>query len=90
MGCRANGTSASCGDRGTGISGKGRRQYAGQTVHCGAVGLRDTRTQDADGILQLLPQYKYRLVARIRYDYQLVNVRAILTHREYDEGQWKE
>ena len=33
---------------------------------------------------------KYRLVARIRYDYQLVNVRAVLTHREYDEGQWKE
>ena len=33
---------------------------------------------------------KYRLVARIRYDYQLVNVRAVLTHQEYDEGQWKE
>ena len=33
---------------------------------------------------------KYRLVARIRYDYGLVNVRAVLTHREYDEGKWKE
>jgi len=33
---------------------------------------------------------KYRLVARIRYDYQLVNVRAVLTHAEYDEGTWKE
>lgn len=33
---------------------------------------------------------KYRLVARIRYDYQLINVRAIMTHREYDEGKWKE
>jgi mRNA interferase HigB len=33
---------------------------------------------------------KYRLVARIRYDYQLVNVRAVLTHREYDAGKWKE
>ncbi len=33
---------------------------------------------------------KYRLVARIRYDYELVNVRAVLTHEEYDEGQWKE
>jgi mRNA interferase HigB len=31
---------------------------------------------------------KYRLVARIRYDYQLVNVRAVLTHRQYDEGKW--
>jgi mRNA interferase HigB len=33
---------------------------------------------------------KYRLVIRIRYDYQLVNVRCVLTHREYDEGGWKE
>jgi mRNA interferase HigB len=33
---------------------------------------------------------KYRLVARVRYDYQLINVRAVLTHREYDEGQWRE
>jgi mRNA interferase HigB len=33
---------------------------------------------------------KYRLIARIRYDYQLVNVRAVLTHREYEQGDWKE
>jgi mRNA interferase HigB len=33
---------------------------------------------------------KYRLIARIRYDFQLVNVRAVLTHREYDEGTWRE
>ena len=33
---------------------------------------------------------KYRLLARIRYDYRLVNVRAVLTHQEYNEGQWKE
>ncbi len=33
---------------------------------------------------------KYRLVARIRYDYQLINVRAVMTHKEYDEGKWKE
>ena len=33
---------------------------------------------------------KYRLVARIRYDYRLVNVRSVLTHAEYDEGRWKE
>lgn len=33
---------------------------------------------------------KYRLIARIRYDYQLVNVRHVLTHAEYDEGKWKE
>jgi mRNA interferase HigB len=33
---------------------------------------------------------KYRLIARIRYDYQLINVRAVLTHREYDQGAWRE
>jgi mRNA interferase HigB len=33
---------------------------------------------------------KYRLVARVRYDYQLINVRTVLTHKEYDEGKWKE
>ena len=32
---------------------------------------------------------KYRLIARIRYDYQLINVRAVITHREYDAGMWK-
>ena len=32
----------------------------------------------------------YRLVARIRYDYRLINVRAVLTHAEYDQGRWKE
>lgn len=33
---------------------------------------------------------KYRLVARIRYDYELINIRAVLTHPEYDEGKWKD
>ncbi len=33
---------------------------------------------------------KYRLIARIRYDYRLVNVRHVMTHSEYDEGAWKE
>lgn len=33
---------------------------------------------------------KYRLIARIRYDYQLINVRAVLTHRAYDEGKWRD
>lgn len=34
--------------------------------------------------------HKFRLIARIRYDYQLVNVRHVLTHDEYDEEKWKE
>jgi mRNA interferase HigB len=33
---------------------------------------------------------KYRLVARIRYDHRLINVRAVLTHAEYDRGDWRE
>jgi mRNA interferase HigB len=33
---------------------------------------------------------KCRLVVRIRYDYQLINVRAVLTHRDYDAGKWRE
>ena len=33
---------------------------------------------------------KYRLIVRIRYDYLLVNVRSVLTHKEYDKGKWKE
>lgn len=33
---------------------------------------------------------KFRLIVRINYDYALINVRAVLTHREYDKGKWKE
>lgn len=32
----------------------------------------------------------YRLIVRIRYDYQLINIRCVLTHREYDRNDWKE
>ena len=33
---------------------------------------------------------KCRLIARIRYDYALINVRVVLTHAQYDTGKWKE
>jgi len=33
---------------------------------------------------------KYRLIARIRYDCQLINVRAVLTHRQYADGNWRD
>ena len=33
---------------------------------------------------------KYRLIARIRYDYRLINVREVLTHGEYDRGRWRD
>lgn len=32
---------------------------------------------------------KYRLIVRIRYDYQLINVRFVLTHNQYDNDFWK-
>jgi mRNA-degrading endonuclease HigB of HigAB toxin-antitoxin module len=25
-----------------------------------------------------------------RYDWQLINIRCVLAHREYDKGNWKE
>ena len=32
---------------------------------------------------------KYRLVSVIKYRWQIVYIRHILTHAEYDEGKWK-
>jgi len=32
----------------------------------------------------------FRLVARIAYDLGIVFIRAVLTHKEYDRGSWKQ
>lgn len=32
---------------------------------------------------------KYRLIARVQYMFQKVYIRTILTHSEYDKGNWK-
>ncbi len=32
---------------------------------------------------------KYRLVSVIKYRWQIVYIRHILTHAEYDEGKWR-
>jgi mRNA interferase HigB len=32
---------------------------------------------------------RYRLIASIKYEWQIVYVRHILTHAEYDKGAWK-
>lgn len=32
---------------------------------------------------------KYRLIAEIKYRYQEVYLRHVLTHAEYDKGRWK-
>lgn len=32
---------------------------------------------------------RYRLVAYIRFEKQILYIKAVLTHREYDKGAWK-
>ena len=32
---------------------------------------------------------KFRLIAVIRYEWQKVYIRAVMTHKEYDKGTWK-
>ena len=33
---------------------------------------------------------KYRLIARIIYDYRRVYIKRVLTHREYDRKNWED
>ena len=33
---------------------------------------------------------KYRLIVRIRYDWQLINIRCVVTHTDYDKDKWKD
>lgn len=32
---------------------------------------------------------KYRLITYVRFEKQIVYIKAVLTHREYDKGAWK-
>jgi len=32
---------------------------------------------------------KYRLIAYIRFEKQILYIKAVLTHRDYDKGAWK-
>ena len=32
---------------------------------------------------------RFRLIAVVKYQWQIVYIRQILTHREYDRGNWK-
>ncbi|MBD3873677.1 type II toxin-antitoxin system HigB family toxin [Stutzerimonas kunmingensis] len=32
---------------------------------------------------------KYRLISYIRFEKQIVYIKAVLTHRDYDKGAWK-
>lgn len=31
----------------------------------------------------------YRLIAYIRFDKQILYIKSVLTHRDYDKGTWK-
>jgi mRNA interferase HigB len=31
----------------------------------------------------------YRLIAKINYEYELVSIKAVMTHAEYDKDKWK-
>ena len=33
---------------------------------------------------------KFRLITAIHYNRQKIYIRAVLTHKEYDQGKWKE
>ncbi len=55
--------------------------------------LRETfRSADQAGNLTVfnIGGNKFRLIAAIHYNRRKVYIRAVLTHREYDEGKWKE
>ncbi len=51
----------------------------------------DFRHADAVGIFTVfnISGNKYRLVSAIKYRWQIVYIRHILTHAEYDEGRWR-
>lgn len=53
---------------------------------------RDLPAADAAGPLTVfnIRGNRYRLIARIEYQWQVVSVRFVLTHAEYDRGGWKE
>ncbi len=32
---------------------------------------------------------KYRLITKIKYNKQVIYIRVVLTHKEYDKNEWK-
>jgi len=33
---------------------------------------------------------KYRLIVHIKYEWQTIFMKSVLTHEEYDKGEWKQ
>jgi mRNA interferase HigB len=44
-----------------------------------------------DGVLTVfnIGGNKYRLIVRIPYEWKLINVRCVLTHSDYNKGNWR-
>jgi mRNA interferase HigB len=62
-----------------------------QDIRCDYPHADGVRTNQGDTLTVFnIAGNKYRLVARVRYDYLLINIRAVLTHREYDQEKWKD
>jgi len=53
---------------------------------------RDFRHADVVGIFAVfnIAGNKYRLITVIKYRWQVVYIRHILTHKAYDKGKWKQ
>lgn len=68
------------------LSGKASPLCVGFYHHADAV---DTPTSGTLTVFNICGN-KYRLIVRIKYVWQLINLRCVLTHKEYDAGRWKE
>ena len=77
------------------------KQWYKLALHAGWQSLQELRADlpQADGVRnkhgETLTVFniggnKYRLIARVRYDYQLVNIREVMTHADYNKGKWKD
>ena len=53
---------------------------------------RDFSHADAVGLLTVfnIAGNKYRLIAVIKYRWQVVYIKAVLTHEEYGRGRWRQ
>jgi len=52
---------------------------------------RDFRTADAVGNFKVfnIKGNQYRLIVDIDYQSQVIYIKYVLTHQEYDKGEWK-
>lgn len=71
---------------------QGWRRLIEKNDYAGWAELKSTfRTVDKVGDLAIfdIGGNRYRLIAHIRFEKRILYVRAVLTHREYEQGTWK-